>query len=122
MEERGSTQFVAHPNCQQQLLSIWYENLLGLREHTIAVKSLVVLAVALGLPLLAVSYWFAPCSKLGRIQRSPFMKFVAHAASFIIFLGLLVFNASDRFEGISTLPNVTVTDYPTQTTPLRSSG
>lgn len=42
------------------------------------------------------------------------MKFVAHAASFIIFLGLLVFNASDRFEGIATLPNVTVTDYPKQ--------
>lgn len=52
--------------------------------------------------------------QLGRILRSPFMKFVAHAASFIIFLGLLVFNASDRFEGITTLPNVTVTDYPKQ--------
>ncbi|XP_028619926.1 short transient receptor potential channel 3 isoform X5 [Grammomys surdaster] len=52
--------------------------------------------------------------KLGRILRSPFMKFVAHAASFIIFLGLLVFNASDRFEGITTLPNITVIDYPKQ--------
>ncbi|CAO2613221.1 Short transient receptor potential channel 3 [Lemmus lemmus] len=52
--------------------------------------------------------------KLGKILRSPFMKFVAHAASFIIFLGLLVFNASDRFEGISTLPNITVIDYPKQ--------
>uniref|UniRef100_A0A8C1Y586 Transient receptor potential cation channel, subfamily C, member 3 n=1 Tax=Cyprinus carpio TaxID=7962 RepID=A0A8C1Y586_CYPCA len=106
--------FVAHPNCQQQLLKIWYENLSGLREQTTAVKCLVVLVVALGLPLLAVGYWFAPCSKLGKILRSPFMKFVAHAASFIIFLCLLVFNASDRFEGITTLPNVTVTDYPLQ--------
>ncbi|XP_066487981.1 short transient receptor potential channel 3 isoform X2 [Tiliqua scincoides] len=52
--------------------------------------------------------------KLGKILRSPFMKFVAHAASFIIFLGLLIFNASDRFEGVSTLPNMTVTDYPKQ--------
>lgn len=52
--------------------------------------------------------------QLGRVLRSPFMKFVAHAASFIIFLGLLVFNASDRFEGIATLPNITVTDYPKQ--------
>uniref|UniRef100_A0A8C2MRY4 Transient receptor potential cation channel, subfamily C, member 3 n=1 Tax=Cricetulus griseus TaxID=10029 RepID=A0A8C2MRY4_CRIGR len=51
---------------------------------------------------------------LGKILRSPFMKFVAHAASFIIFLGLLVFNASDRFEGITTLPNITVIDYPKQ--------
>ncbi|XP_075357258.1 short transient receptor potential channel 3 isoform X2 [Mycteria americana] len=92
--------FVAHPNCQQQLLTIWYENLSGLREQTIAIKCLVVLVVALGLPFLAIGYWIAPCSRLGRILRSPFMKFVAHAASFIIFLGLLVFNASDRFEGM----------------------
>lgn len=42
------------------------------------------------------------------------MKFVAHAASFVIFLCLLLFNASDRFEGISTMPNVTVTDHPMQ--------
>ncbi|XP_019901713.2 short transient receptor potential channel 3 isoform X2 [Esox lucius] len=106
--------FVAHPNCQQQLLTIWYENLSGLREQTIAVKCLVVVAVALGLPLLAVAYWIAPCSRLGNALRSPFMKFVAHAASFIIFLCLLLFNASDRFEGISTMPNVTVTDHPMQ--------
>uniref|UniRef100_A0A8C1J409 Transient receptor potential cation channel, subfamily C, member 3 n=1 Tax=Cyprinus carpio TaxID=7962 RepID=A0A8C1J409_CYPCA len=60
---------------------------------------------------LAIKY---EVKKLGKILRSPFMKFVAHAASFIIFLCLLVFNASDRFEGITTLPNVTVTDYPLQ--------
>ncbi|XP_075472117.1 short transient receptor potential channel 3 isoform X2 [Ascaphus truei] len=106
--------FVAHPNCQQQLLTIWYENLSGLREQTIAIKCLVVLIVALGLPVLAVGYWIAPCSRLGKALRSPFMKFVAHAASFIIFLGLLVFNASDRFEGIKTLPNITVIEYPKQ--------
>uniref|UniRef100_A0A8C5P6Y3 Transient receptor potential cation channel subfamily C member 3 n=1 Tax=Leptobrachium leishanense TaxID=445787 RepID=A0A8C5P6Y3_9ANUR len=106
--------FVAHPNCQQQLLTIWYENLSGLREQTTAIKCFVVLVVALGLPLLAVGYWIAPCSRLGKILRSPFMKFVAHAASFIIFLCLLVFNASDRFEGIKTLPNITVIEYPKQ--------
>ncbi|MEE6461643.1 hypothetical protein FKM82_001356 [Ascaphus truei] len=106
--------FVAHPNCQQQLLTIWYENLSGLREQAIAIKCLVVLIVALGLPVLAVGYWIAPCSRLGKALRSPFMKFVAHAASFIIFLCLLVFNASDRFEGIKTLPNITVIEYPKQ--------
>uniref|UniRef100_A0A8C3YBM0 Transient receptor potential cation channel subfamily C member 7 n=1 Tax=Catagonus wagneri TaxID=51154 RepID=A0A8C3YBM0_9CETA len=52
--------------------------------------------------------------KLGRTLRSPFMKFVAHAVSFTIFLGLLVVNASDRFEGVKTLPNETFTDYPKQ--------
>ena len=55
---------MAHPKCQQQLLTIWYENLSGLREQTVAIKCLVVLVVALGLPLLAVGYWIAPCSRV----------------------------------------------------------
>ncbi|XP_066555506.1 short transient receptor potential channel 6 [Amia ocellicauda] len=106
--------FVAHPNCQQQLLSIWYENLSGLRQQTTAVKFLVVLGVAIGLPFLAMVYWIAPCSKLGKIMRGPFLKFVAHAASFTIFLGLLVMNAADRFEGTKLLPNMTIKDHPNQ--------
>ena len=52
--------------------------------------------------------------QIGQILRSPFMKFVAHAVSFTIFLGLLVINASDRFEGVKNLPNETITDHPRQ--------
>ncbi|CAO2636167.1 Short transient receptor potential channel 6 [Lemmus lemmus] len=113
--------FVAHPNCQQQLLSIWYENLSGLRQQTMAVKFLVVLAVAIGLPFLALIYWCAPCSKMGKIMRGPFMKFVAHAASFTIFLGLLVMNAADRFEGTKLLPNETSTDNARQLFRMKTS-
>lgn len=57
-------QFVAHPNCQQQLLSIWYENLPELRQQTTAIKFLVVMGVAIGLPFLSMVYWVAPCSKV----------------------------------------------------------
>uniref|UniRef100_UPI003AAC8727 short transient receptor potential channel 6 n=1 Tax=Centroberyx gerrardi TaxID=166262 RepID=UPI003AAC8727 len=106
--------FVAHPNCQQQLLSIWYENLSGLRQQTTAVKILLVLGVAVGLPILAFMYWIAPSSKLGKLMRGPFLKFVAHAASLMIFLCLLVLNAADRFEGTSLLPNMTAHDHPSQ--------
>ncbi|XP_042355964.1 LOW QUALITY PROTEIN: short transient receptor potential channel 6a [Plectropomus leopardus] len=104
--------FVAHPNCQQQLLSIWYENLPGLRQQTTAIKLLVVLGVAIGLPGLAVAYWIAPCSRVGKVMRSPFMKFVAHASSFTIFLGLLILNAADRFAGTTLLPNMTHHHHP----------
>ncbi|KAM8835040.1 short transient receptor potential channel 6a [Synchiropus picturatus] len=99
--------FVAHPNCQQQLLSIWYENLPGLRQQTTAVKLLVVLAVSMGLPGLTLAYWVSPCSRVGKVMRSPFMKFVAHASSFSIFLGLLILNAADRFAGTILLANMT---------------
>lgn len=44
----------------------------------------------------------------------PFVKFVAHAASFWMFLSLLVLNAADRFAGTSLLPNMTTRDYPSQ--------
>lgn len=57
-------QFVAHPNCQQQLLSIWYENLSGVRQQATAVKILLVLGVAAGLPVLALISWIAPSSKV----------------------------------------------------------
>ncbi|XP_056103852.1 short transient receptor potential channel 7a isoform X2 [Rhinichthys klamathensis goyatoka] len=106
--------FVAHPNCQQQLLTLWYENLSGLRQTSIGVKCWTVLGVMVGLPFLAIAYWIMPCSKVGQVLRSPFMKFVAHAVSFTLFLGLLVLNASDRFAGVKNLPNETITDHPRQ--------
>uniref|UniRef100_A0A3B1IQB5 Transient receptor potential cation channel, subfamily C, member 7a n=1 Tax=Astyanax mexicanus TaxID=7994 RepID=A0A3B1IQB5_ASTMX len=106
--------FVAHPNCQQQLLTLWYENLSGLRQQPIGVKCLTVLGVMVGLPFLAIAYWIMPYSKVGQVLRSPFMKFVAHAVSFTTFLGLLVLNASDRFLGVKNLPNETITDHPRQ--------
>lgn len=46
-------------------------------------------------------------AQVGKVMRSPFMKFVAHAASFTIFLGLLILNAADRFAGTNQLPNMT---------------
>ncbi|XP_063046611.1 short transient receptor potential channel 7b [Engraulis encrasicolus] len=113
--------FVAHPNCQQQLLTIWYENLSGLRQQSVGVKCWTVLGVTVGLPFLAMAYWTMPCSKIGQILRSPFMKFVAHAVSFTIFLGLLVLNASDRFEGVKNLPNETITDHPRQVFRLKTT-
>ncbi|KAF0030134.1 hypothetical protein F2P81_016865 [Scophthalmus maximus] len=60
---------------------------------------------------LAIKY---EVKKLGKLMRGPFLKFVAHAASFMIFLCLLVLNAADRFEGTSLLPNMTIHDHPSQ--------
>lgn len=40
------------------------------------------------------------------------MKFVAHASSFTIFLGLLILNAADRFAGPTLLANMTHHQHP----------
>uniref|UniRef100_A0A671WTS4 Transient receptor potential cation channel, subfamily C, member 6a n=1 Tax=Sparus aurata TaxID=8175 RepID=A0A671WTS4_SPAAU len=58
---------------------------------------------------LAIKY---ELKKVGRVMRSPFMKFVAHASSFTIFLGLLILNAADRFAGTTLLPNMTHLHHP----------
>uniref|UniRef100_A0A7N8YQW2 Transient receptor potential cation channel, subfamily C, member 6a n=1 Tax=Mastacembelus armatus TaxID=205130 RepID=A0A7N8YQW2_9TELE len=54
---------------------------------------------------LAIKY---EVKKVGKVMRSPFMKFVAHASSFTIFLGLLLLNAADRFAGTTDSPNKTI--------------
>lgn len=66
------------------------------------------------LSALQTFFFFCSSLQLGKIMRGPFLKFVAHGASFTIFLGLLVFNAADRFDGSKLLPNMTVQDYPAQ--------
>ncbi|XP_062908899.1 short transient receptor potential channel 6-like isoform X4 [Mobula hypostoma] len=60
--------------------------------------------------------------KLGKILRAPFMKFVAHGVSFTIFLGLLIMNAADRFEGTKLLPNESTTDHPRQLFRMKTTG
>ncbi|XP_043554350.1 short transient receptor potential channel 6-like isoform X4 [Chiloscyllium plagiosum] len=68
---------------------------------------------------LAIKY---EVKKLGRILRAPFMKFVAHGASFTVFLGLLIMNAADRFEGTKLLPNESTTDHPRQLFRMKTTG
>uniref|UniRef100_A0A8C6WE50 Transient receptor potential cation channel subfamily C member 6 n=1 Tax=Neogobius melanostomus TaxID=47308 RepID=A0A8C6WE50_9GOBI len=104
--------FVAHPNCQQQLHLIWYENLSGLRQKTTAMKFLLVLCMALGLPFLALLYLLAP--SIGETHVWTVSEVCGPCTSFILFLSLLVLNAADRFEGTSLLPNMTSQDYPSQ--------
>ena len=57
---------------------------------------------------------FSDLCQLGKLMCGPFLKFVAHAASFVMFLCLLVLNAADRFAGTSLLPNMTIHDHPSQ--------
>ncbi|XP_023225280.1 transient-receptor-potential-like protein [Centruroides sculpturatus] len=91
-------QFVAHPNCQQLLTSIWYKGLPVWRRRNGAMKMFLCFVLIACVPLIAFYYLFFPRSRLGRLVRSPFMKFIYHSASFGFFLLLLVL-ASTRTEG-----------------------
>ena len=79
-------QFVAHPNCQQLLASLWYEGLPGFRRRHIVFKVLLTVSVCLLYPILSLLYMVAPKSWIGLFMRRPFIKFICHSASYMTFL------------------------------------
>ncbi|KAL8587650.1 hypothetical protein ACOMHN_045339 [Nucella lapillus] len=89
--------FVAHPNCQQLLASLWYSGLPGFRRKSLMSKMFIIFSIALTYPLLSVIYMLAPTSYLGRLIRKPFIKFIVHQSSYLCFLMLLIL-VSQRVE------------------------
>ncbi|XP_019719866.1 short transient receptor potential channel 2-like [Hippocampus comes] len=79
-------QFVAHPICQQVLSSIWCGNLAGWRGSRTAWKLFVSVGIFFTMPFLCLAYWIAPKSKVGKILRTPVIKFLLHSASYLWFL------------------------------------
>ncbi|XP_069001774.1 short transient receptor potential channel 2-like [Embiotoca jacksoni] len=79
-------QFVAHPICQQVLSSIWSGNLAGWRGSRTVWKLLVSVGIFLTMPFLCLVYWVAPKSKVGKILKTPVIKFLLHSASYLWFL------------------------------------
>ncbi|XP_070198596.1 short transient receptor potential channel 4-like [Littorina saxatilis] len=89
--------FVAHPNCQQLLASLWYDGLPGFRRRSLLSKMTIIFTIAFTFPLLSIVYLIAPMSYLGRLIRKPFIKFIVHSSSYLCFLLLLIL-VSQRVE------------------------
>jgi hypothetical protein len=79
-------QFVAHPNVQQLLASIWYEGLPGFRRKNMVLQALEIVRIGIGFPVFSAMYILAPHSKFGQTLRKPFIKFICHSASYFTFL------------------------------------
>jgi transient-receptor-potential-like protein len=79
-------QFVAHPNIQQLLATIWYEGLPGFRRKPVTQKLMQISCVALLFPFYCMLYIIAPNTPTGKLMRKPFMKFLIHASSYLFFL------------------------------------
>ncbi|XP_033609925.1 transient receptor potential-gamma protein isoform X1 [Cryptotermes secundus] len=91
--------FVAHPNVQQLLASIWYEGLPGFRRKNMVLQALEIVRIGIGFPVFSAMYIVAPHSKFGQTLRKPFIKFICHSASYFTFLFLLIL-ASQRIESV----------------------
>jgi ankyrin repeat protein len=89
--------FCAHPNVQELLATMWYENLPGFRRMTFAQQTLQVLGIGLMFPVYSMAYIIAPNTHFGQYIKKPFIKFICHSASYITFIMLLVL-ASQRVE------------------------
>lgn len=79
-------QFVAHPNVQQLLASIWYESVPGFRRKNMLLQALEMIRIGAMFPLYSLAYIAAPHSAAGRTLRQPFIKFLCHSASYFMFL------------------------------------
>jgi transient receptor potential cation channel subfamily C protein 4 len=82
--------FVAHPHCQQLLVALWYDGISSYRRRNIVVKTFIIFIISLIFPILSLIYLIFPYSKFGKILRQPFIKFISHSASYILFLSLLI--------------------------------
>ena len=79
-------QFVAHPNVQQLLGTIWYQGLPGFRRRNIVGQLVETSKIAAKFPILSMIYMVAPNSDTGQFIKKPFVKFICHSASYLFFL------------------------------------
>ncbi|KAL3311746.1 Short transient receptor putative channel 7 [Cichlidogyrus casuarinus] len=82
--------FVAHPNCQQYLTSIWYGSEIAFLQSWSLFRKIGLSLLATPLvPLFCLLYIILPSSNLARAMRCPAAKFATHGVSHAIFLILL---------------------------------
>ncbi|CAN8012441.1 unnamed protein product, partial [Ixodes pacificus] len=93
--EHQQKKFVAHPNVQQQMSSLWYDGVPGFRRKHIVGQCLQIIKIGAVFPYYSFMYIFFPRSRAGKAAKRPFVKFVANAFSYLIFLLLLIL-ASQR--------------------------
>ncbi|XP_076339778.1 transient-receptor-potential-like protein isoform X2 [Tachypleus tridentatus] len=91
--------FVAHPNVQQLLSSLWYEGLPGFRRKSVIQQLWKIINIGVLFPFYAMMYMLMPSSGTAKLMRKPFVKFIIHSFSYLFFLFLLIL-ASQRIETV----------------------
>ncbi|XP_059218471.1 transient receptor potential protein [Stomoxys calcitrans] len=81
--------FVSHPNVQQLLAAIWYEGLPGFRRKTASQQIIEVVKLGCMFPINSMNYLMCPESDAGKFMKKPFVKFISHSCSYMVFLMLL---------------------------------
>ena len=87
---------MAHPNCQQKLVEIWYTGVLRqLSKTNQFVVALLALALLPLIPLLCAAHILAPRSRAARLlTQQPCVKFVAHLAAYLLFILMILVSST----------------------------
>ncbi|GBM25703.1 Transient receptor potential-gamma protein [Araneus ventricosus] len=89
--------FIAHPNVQQLLSTLWYDGLPGFRRQNPVYQLWDIIKIGVLFPFYSVLYMLFPQTQTGQLVRKPFFKFIIHSFSYLFFLFLLIL-ASQRVE------------------------
>ncbi|XP_035229400.1 LOW QUALITY PROTEIN: transient-receptor-potential-like protein [Stegodyphus dumicola] len=89
--------FIAHPNVQQLLSTLWYDGLPGFRRQNPVYQLWDIIKIGVLFPFYSIMYMLFPNTERGRLVRKPFFKFIIHSFSYLFFLLLLIL-ASQRVE------------------------
>ncbi|GIZ03786.1 transient-receptor-potential-like protein [Caerostris extrusa] len=96
-----SPYFIAHPNVQQLLSSLWYDGLPGFRRQNPIYQLWDIIKIGVLFPFYSILYMLFPNTNTGQLVRKPFFKFIIHSFSYLFFLLLLIL-ASQRVETLIT--------------------
>ena len=83
-------QFIAHPNVQQLLGTVWYDGMPGFRRKSMLGQLAEIGRIGALFPVYSTMYMAAPHSSWGQHCRKPFVKFIIHSSSYMFFLCELV--------------------------------
>ena len=77
-----------------------YDGLPGFRRLSMVKQIVTIAKVACMFPFYSMMYIIAPTSPVGRLAKKPFIKFICHSASYMVFLFLLA-AASQQVDKVS---------------------
>ncbi|XP_055899528.1 uncharacterized protein LOC106062840 isoform X1 [Biomphalaria glabrata] len=110
--------FIANASCQEHLASMWYAGASWFQHQNFPIKLVLVPLGIVFIPVTAIVYVFLPYSRIGKILKSPFMKFMNYICSYTAFLVLLFlgtqlssFKSVHLFKGIEGVVNGLIMFY-----------
>ncbi len=92
--------YITTRTCENTALRRRYEGLPGWRRMNVIGQTAELLRLGLMFPIYCLAYMLCPHSGRGVFMKNPFVKFIAHSASYMCFLTLLA-AASQRVERVT---------------------